>query len=559
MNRYPNCSAEDIGSDKRTQSKRRKTTILKFLRISAVSNVEDLQVLNISVVYFLWSSGAGDVVFHFFGSGHDVGRVKEAGSHLVERGRLGEVHLVPGQISMVQEPALALESVRVRHKEQMIREGDQFMLSCVAQGSSYMTFQWFKDGALINPKKSLRTIWTQLLPLDSHEQYTAILGLENVDAMDEGQYTCQVVDWGVQECKSIYIEIKQPPQVVISPMSATVHKKSTTYTCQAHTSVATQSQSVRVDVINRTNIAVCQAESVDGVTWGDASPGSTAISDCPTRDGSEMTYEIMSDIISVSASGALRDLQIKLELPLKRGLIMLLCYVLCSEISMHHLVFKHLKFDKGKEKDCNSDSDNNLFDCKKTPDKEEVDLEDYPNSPRKYVQITGGGDASRPVTYQFDESNYPSAIVHSSDRGGRDLCVEYIGSSCGDDVVSARVRLELDVVQSVLNPSSTVETPLVKCSIDLESAPCTSSAGLNEFTVTSGDSSKSCHVELKETEPSEQSPECGDVLDRISHDLDYLLNRTSDTGGGSDTFKRQRTTAVSTEPNVQGSKANSSS
>jgi hypothetical protein len=49
-----------------------------------------------------------------------------------------------------------LQSVTVNHERLTVSEGDEFILSCVAQGSSYMTFRWYKDGAFVNRNKTLR-------------------------------------------------------------------------------------------------------------------------------------------------------------------------------------------------------------------------------------------------------------------------------------------------------------------------------------------------------------------------------------------------------------------
>lgn len=38
--------------------------------------------------------------------------------------------------------------------DEVIREGHQLVLSCIAQGSSHMSFRWLKDGDPINVSKS---------------------------------------------------------------------------------------------------------------------------------------------------------------------------------------------------------------------------------------------------------------------------------------------------------------------------------------------------------------------------------------------------------------------
>lgn len=67
-------------------------------------------------------------------------------------------------------------------------------------------------------------MWTRLLPLDATELYTALLGVERADPLDTGRYTCQVSDWGYQQCQSVYLEVMQPPRVMVYPLSLTVEK-----------------------------------------------------------------------------------------------------------------------------------------------------------------------------------------------------------------------------------------------------------------------------------------------------------------------------------------------
>lgn len=74
-----------------------------------------------------------------------------------------------------------------------------------------------------------REIRINRLPNDGSDVHTSVLTIEKVTLLDGGQYTCQVIDWGVQQCKSIYIEVRDEPDVKVVPMSATVEKVS--YKC----------------------------------------------------------------------------------------------------------------------------------------------------------------------------------------------------------------------------------------------------------------------------------------------------------------------------------------
>lgn len=40
--------------------------------------------------------------------------------------------------------------------EREIRLGDQFILSCVAQGNAAINFTWYKDNMLVNMNKATR-------------------------------------------------------------------------------------------------------------------------------------------------------------------------------------------------------------------------------------------------------------------------------------------------------------------------------------------------------------------------------------------------------------------
>ncbi|XP_049954771.1 uncharacterized protein LOC126470801, partial [Schistocerca serialis cubense] len=116
-----------------------------------------------------------------------------------------------------------LQEVKVNQKNP-VRENEEFIVSCIAQGSSHMTFTWFKDGVFVNHSKSIRNMWTKLIPMGSEDQYNAMLGIESATPLDAGWYTCQVVDLEVQQCKSVYVEVLSQPQVKISPMSVTVER-----------------------------------------------------------------------------------------------------------------------------------------------------------------------------------------------------------------------------------------------------------------------------------------------------------------------------------------------
>lgn len=69
-------------------------------------------------------------------------------------------------------------------------------------------------------------MWTSLLSSDSADQYTAFLGIDHAELLDQGRYTCQITDHGYQQCKTLVLEVIEVPQLKIYPMSLTVDKVS---------------------------------------------------------------------------------------------------------------------------------------------------------------------------------------------------------------------------------------------------------------------------------------------------------------------------------------------
>ncbi|CAD1472988.1 unnamed protein product [Heterotrigona itama] len=273
-----------------------------------------------------------EVTFHFFGNSEDGDKIRESLNKLVQRRRLSEISLESTHFTFQQKPALKLQSLRLNQgNEHEIHPGDLFALSCAAQGSYSINFTWYKDSMLVNTNKATRKIWYKHLPNDGSDLHTSVLTVEKATLLDAGQYTCQIVDWGVQQCKSIYVDVKDEPDVKVMPMSATIDKgtniqltcmtpnvpnigigfgwtknkallklelgsevwedlyptgsilkitnaqKSAIYTCN----VADKSMSVRVEIVNRTLIPICLRGRSWGLTWPDTAPGSEALLECP--------------------------------------------------------------------------------------------------------------------------------------------------------------------------------------------------------------------------------------------------------------------------------------
>lgn len=70
-----------------------------------------------------------------------------------------------------------------------------------------------------------REIWHRHLPNDQSPDYhTSILTIDKAEPLDEGLYTCRAIESTIEQCTSVYVNIKNDPIVKIIPMSITVQK-----------------------------------------------------------------------------------------------------------------------------------------------------------------------------------------------------------------------------------------------------------------------------------------------------------------------------------------------
>ncbi|XP_041566491.1 uncharacterized protein LOC108141778 isoform X2 [Drosophila elegans] len=304
----------------------------RVLRNFNITKISDLELISNSTDRL-------DITFHFFGVKGDSQRIRDAITRMVERGRIGNFTLVANFHHFDENPPLGLLELSVNQPQSGVREASEFIISCTAQGSSRMQFQWFKDGAVVNASKATREIWTTVLPPETKDVYTAILGVTKASRIDEGVYSCKVTDWGVEQCRSLHIHIKSPPRLRVDPASVTLQRgdslrvrclspgnddikryaqlgyswtrngvlfqsdagtamwedlypdgsilkinniqKSAEYACLVSNSVRPVSRSVYINVIERNAAHVCQAESTYGIHWPTSAPGAPIITDCP--------------------------------------------------------------------------------------------------------------------------------------------------------------------------------------------------------------------------------------------------------------------------------------
>ncbi|XP_017466475.1 PREDICTED: uncharacterized protein LOC108359232, partial [Rhagoletis zephyria] len=305
--------------------------LMRVLRNFNITKISDLELISNSTDRL-------DITFHFFGVKGDSNRIREAITRMVERGRIGNITLVSNYHLFDENPPLNLLELTINQKS-AIREDSEFIISCTAQGSSRMQFQWYKDGARVNTSKATREIWTTVLPPETKDTFTAILGITKANRMDEGIYTCKVTDWGVEQCRSLHVHIKIPPRLRVDPASVTLQRgdslrvrclspgnddikryaqlgyswtrngvlfqsnpatvmwedlypdgsilkinniqKSAEYTCIVSNTVRPVSKSVYITVIDRNAVHVCHSAMLYGVRWPTSAPGAAIVADCP--------------------------------------------------------------------------------------------------------------------------------------------------------------------------------------------------------------------------------------------------------------------------------------
>ena len=124
------------------------------------------------------------------------------------------------------------------------------------------------------------------------------------------------------------------------------------------------------------------------------------------------------------------------------------------------------------------------------------------------------------------------------------------------EIVTARVCVELGLVTSTRTPQPESTPAIVLCSVDVEplSPPMIitaedtpSPATTTDTTTTVQDESGSEETEQQRRQPEgqeESDDQMEGMMDRISHDLDYLLNRSTPLGGTSVHHSRKASKSV---------------
>ncbi|KAK9738449.1 Immunoglobulin domain [Popillia japonica] len=165
-----------------------------------------------------------EVTFRFYGSNSHENHLRSVINKWGEIGYIGNMTVVNPDIAFYKESIiLSIQTIRVT-PGRIIHEGDDFILSCSAQGSPNMSFRWYKDGMFVNITQFKNNKWVTLRKGSSLTNYLAILTVDKATALDGGLFTCQVEDFNIQQCLSKRVEIRSRPTVVLDTMSLTVSK-----------------------------------------------------------------------------------------------------------------------------------------------------------------------------------------------------------------------------------------------------------------------------------------------------------------------------------------------
>ncbi|KAL4236660.1 hypothetical protein ACF0H5_005045 [Mactra antiquata] len=122
-------------------------------------------------------------------------------------------------------PGLLLTEVNSIEPQATLR-GKMMSIVCSAKGSKNMQFSWYKDGARVNTRLTLRNVWESVYPHSVHGMYLYALNIDSAMPIDQGIFTCVVEDFGEIQSKSVVISVNNYPMVELDPMSLSVNKGS---------------------------------------------------------------------------------------------------------------------------------------------------------------------------------------------------------------------------------------------------------------------------------------------------------------------------------------------
>ncbi|KAG8181874.1 hypothetical protein JTE90_007199 [Oedothorax gibbosus] len=207
-----NVDLAHLDTTRYTQLKKGIESALLQLFQPKLYKVENMTVLN-------FQPGAV-VQFHFFGEQEDSATARSILEEALRSRNIGKYAVDRSYVGFEAEPALSIQSVESSVKMPVVG-GSELSLACLTRGSSAMRVSWLKDGHPIDPQGTPH-IWTTLVPKNSRDQYTAILGFDKAHVLDSGEFTCQVTDWGSVHTRTLRVSVVSFPRPKVVPITATV-------------------------------------------------------------------------------------------------------------------------------------------------------------------------------------------------------------------------------------------------------------------------------------------------------------------------------------------------
>ncbi|CAH0690280.1 unnamed protein product [Spodoptera exigua] len=93
--------------------------------------------------------------------------------------------------------------------------------------SPYITFTWYKDGVQINFNgngTTTRDIWTRTAVEDALGRRLSVLGVTEAERLDSGKWSGAADDAGRRRCRALRLTVLRPPEIHLVPSTLTVNK-----------------------------------------------------------------------------------------------------------------------------------------------------------------------------------------------------------------------------------------------------------------------------------------------------------------------------------------------
>lgn len=138
--------------------------------------------------------------------------------------RIGQSYKLGGSLQSepFQEDDLVITAL-VSNKLLPVREGiEPVVLSCEFRAPEGFKVHWYKDNALINPSVCPGNLWLESGQRTPSGVYTSYLGLDRVQYIDKGRFTCEVRHGNEVRKRSLQMLIKMVPGGHVTPLAQSV-------------------------------------------------------------------------------------------------------------------------------------------------------------------------------------------------------------------------------------------------------------------------------------------------------------------------------------------------